>query len=410
MRKVLAAALLCMLTTGTACAGYAYPTPPASWGGSAGAWTYGGTAAANAPWINGSAAAQVTTSVAGRSITVPASMRLAANAGSVVARAVLTNPAMRLAPMLTWAAAALWVYDSINDRFTVPDGTGEGYAPGFYEGWNNTHYTTREAAARSVIMGECARDGDSCTIISIEVIEGIAHITYAKNGNPPTTTTRQPGYWNSPGCYNLSTGLRIGYVGSGCAAGGTREATQADADALAEAHPMPDAVAQAADDVMPLPQALPELEPVAEPIGVPYERNGEPWQDRAVVEPRNDESAPWRVDQRVEAAPVDSGSPSTPQEQQPTFCESNPSSIACQAMDVPAQQDIAQSTRNVAVTPQSGWGADNAACPAARHITAGGHDIPIPFDMFCTYFGWLRYIIIAFAWLGAGFILLGRID
>lgn len=397
MRKVLAAALLLLLTTGTAFAAYAYPTPPAAWGGTAGAWTYGGTAAANAPWINGSAAAQVTTNVGGRAITVPATMRMAANAPSVVARAILSNPAMRLAPMLAWAAAGLLVYDAATGLWNreVPN-TGMSWRVD----QTAVSYPSSQAACEGAAQASLAGSQYSNLVVTVTPANATEHwcsMTYTLGGNNYTGTD-----------FTLARGTNT--CPSGNCSPSLVPATQEDFDALPQAVPMPDAVARAADDVMPLPQLLPEIEPVAEPIGTPYERAGEPWQDRAVIEPRNDDSAPWRVDQRIESAPVDEGSPSTPVEQQPTFCESNPSSIACQAMDVPSQQDIAQTTRNVAVTPQSGWGADNAACPAARHITAGGHDIPIPFDMFCTYFGWLRYIIIAFAWLGAGFILLGRID
>jgi len=398
VRKLhLLVALLCLVAR-SAIAGYAYPSPPPTWGGSAGAWTYGGSVAANAPWVNGSAAASVTTQVGGKAITVPASMRLAANAGQFVARAALLTPFGRTAQFIAWAALAAWVWNEVDQRWEVPGNPQPEYL------WRSVSGEVSGAASAANACQQLVPILDAAHPNSF-VYKGVQPV----ENNPDCLVDMY-----SPEGVLLEEDKRYGtvqrYNNPAYGEGVMQPATQADADALPVAHPMPDAVAQAADDVMPLPQLLPELEPVAEPIGVPYERNGEPWQDRAIVEPRNDESSPWRVEQRVEAAPVDEGSPSTPQEQQPTFCESNPSSIACQAMDVPAQQDLAQSTRNVAVTPQSGWGADNAACPAARHITAGGHDIPIPFDMFCTYFGWLRYIIIAFAWLGAGFILLGRID
>ncbi|WP_430421123.1 virulence factor TspB C-terminal domain-related protein [Methylibium petroleiphilum] len=403
LRALAAAALLACASSSHAL--YANVTPPTGFSFSGGVLKYGGTPAAAMNWVSGASGISTSTSFVGRNFVVPGTARLAPGAGQAVARAVLSNPAMRLAPMLTWAAAALWVYDSVNQRFTVPDGTGEGYAPGFYEGWNNTHYTTREAAARSVIMGECARDGDACTIISIEVIEGIAHITYAKNGNPPTTTTRQPGYWNSPGCYDLATGMRIGYVGTGCAAGGTREATQADADALAEAHPMPDAVANEAQKVMPLPVAVPELSPVVQPIGQPRETPEGTVQDRVRITPANDEEAPWRVEETVETVPEGTDEETEGEEKPIDPCDEHPERVGCQTLEAPDDPGIPSETRTITYTADNlGFG---SGCPAPRNFTFHGWALPRDYTPLCNVAPTIRLGLIAITALGCILIIIG---
>lgn len=95
-----------------------------------------------------------------------------------------------------------------------------------------------------------------------------------------------------------------------------------------------------------------------------------------------------------------------PEEQQ-SLCEKHPDILACQKLDTPDDVDLPNSEKPISITPDGGWGADNAACPAPRMLTVQGRQIPIPFDLFCTYMSGIRPIVIAMAWLSAAFILLG---
>lgn len=126
---------------------------------------------------------------------------------------------------------------------------------------------------------------------------------------------------------------------------------------------------------------------------------------------------PWRVDVQPVDKPVGSADPSEnkdpddpandkPQDN-PSLCEKHPDILACQKLDQPEDTDLPKSEKEISITPDGGWGADTAACPAPRHLTVQGRDIPIPFDLFCTYMQGLRPIIIAMAWLSAAFILIG---
>lgn len=91
----------------------------------------------------------------------------------------------------------------------------------------------------------------------------------------------------------------------------------------------------------------------------------------------------------------------------PGLCELYPDILACVKLDQPEDADLPNSEKPISITPDSGWGADNAACPAPRMLNVQGRQIPIPFDLFCTYMNGMRPIIIAMAWLSAAFILLG---
>ena len=94
-------------------------------------------------------------------------------------------------------------------------------------------------------------------------------------------------------------------------------------------------------------------------------------------------------------------------EEQQSLCEKHPDIIACQKFDDPKDDDLPKSERDISITPDSGWGAETASCPAPKSITVQGRAIAIPYDLFCTYASGMRPIIIAMAWLSAAFILLG---
>ncbi len=110
----------------------------------------------------------------------------------------------------------------------------------------------------------------------------------------------------------------------------------------------------------------------------------------------------------TEPQPVTEGSPTgQPSDKPLDLCVEHPEILACADLDTPDSGNLPESPAEVTLTSDSGWGADNATCPAPRHVTAGGHDIPIPYDLFCQYMAGIRPIVIAMAFLGAAFILVG---
>lgn len=405
-------------------AGYAYPKPPTGWGGAAPNWTFGGTPAANADWINGSARANVQVNVGGRAVTMPAAMRFAANAGQVVARNGLVSGLGRTLPYIGWAITALWVWDEINQRWTVPDTQGSInerlylWAYGGYSATLETKFTTVAGAAQYAITWR--KQNGLCNSSCVETYTGPGDCASVPAGSGSVNCTAQGtrtengnqvefGGWQIRGTSNPNPDP-LNY----------RPATDADADKLATDYPMPDNVANEAQKWVPLPQQKPLLNPLPFPGGLPtsiWSPLGEPysWQDKwrqegNTIKPANTGNEPWRVDVQPEVKEADTPEqlPDEPQTEEPEPekdpCEANPNSAGCAELDTPPGPELTDRTVNVAITPQAGWGADNASCPAPR-VTSSG--IEVPFDLFCTFLGGLRYVVIAFAWLGAAFILLG---
>lgn len=99
-----------------------------------------------------------------------------------------------------------------------------------------------------------------------------------------------------------------------------------------------------------------------------------------------------------------------PDEEQKSECELSPDSAGCQELgDAPEPDAIPGVERPIsAIVPQGGWGADTAACPAPVTVSMQGQTIAIPFDLFCTYMGGIRFAVLAWAWISAAFIFVGR--
>lgn len=170
------------------------------------------------------------------------------------------------------------------------------------------------------------------------------------------------------------------------------------------------------------PQRAPFLVPQGNPQQVP---NSEPpaWrQPVTTVTPAPTPSDPWRADvdpgERITSDPQGLTGPTTQTgegeepakpEDPPSLCEQHPEILACADLDTPESGELETKEMGGPITPDSGWGASNAACPAAKHIVVQGRDVPIPFDLFCTYMSGIRPIILAMAWLAAAFIFVGGV-
>lgn len=90
------------------------------------------------------------------------------------------------------------------------------------------------------------------------------------------------------------------------------------------------------------------------------------------------------------------------------FCKDHPESIACAKMDEVEPETINDETRNISITPTTGWGSDNMPCPAPRHLTlkTGGLPVEITYQPICDFAAGIRPLVIAFAWvLAAGMVI-----
>ena len=101
------------------------------------------------------------------------------------------------------------------------------------------------------------------------------------------------------------------------------------------------------------------------------------------------------------------GNPQCEEETDP--CKDAADTLACLKVGtVPTPAAITATTVTAAITPQSGWGADNGSCPALVHTTKLGNvDV---FGLFCTYAAGIRFAVIGFAFMVAVLIFLGRTD
>lgn len=88
----------------------------------------------------------------------------------------------------------------------------------------------------------------------------------------------------------------------------------------------------------------------------------------------------------------------------PTDCDKYPDSLGCikagDAPDVP----LPEQTRNVAVTPKTGWGASTATCPAPRTISILGIPAEMDNTIFCEFFSGIRWAVLGAFGLASAFI------
>lgn len=196
-------------------------------------------------------------------------------------------------------------------------------------------------------------------------------------------------------------------------------------DAVPQHLPLDLPVEQPRINPLPFPDGTPSpfLVPQGDPRLVP---NSDPqqWETPAVrVSPSPTQNEPWRVDTTPvnvrkptpePLQPLEPLNPDTPepQDRTPDLCEKYPDILACQKieLDTPDAPELPTIEKPMSMLPDSGWGPDNAVCPPPRHLQMLGQNIPVPFDLFCTYMAGMRPIIIAMAWLSAAFILVRRND
>ncbi|MDO9094592.1 MAG: virulence factor TspB C-terminal domain-related protein [Rubrivivax sp.] len=104
---------------------------------------------------------------------------------------------------------------------------------------------------------------------------------------------------------------------------------------------------------------------------------------------------------------VETPEPGGPEDKDP--CVTNPDRLGCIKLgDVP-DVEMPKSTVSIDVTPASGWGNSNAACPTMGTLTIAGIAVPIDNTVFCDFFSMIRPFVIAFSYLAAAGIVIGGI-
>lgn len=439
LAKLVTAALL--LGVGAAHAGYAQLAPPAGFGGSAGNWTF--APSANDVRYGGTAYSPNALRVPGTSATMPAAFRFAANAPRIAAAAIFMNPYVRAGVgIATWLGIAGIIWDAVNQKWVVPGdeypvSTGTRYLTN-PQGTGQQYNTAVDACKAMIAGGAFGGTGWlNPKFVGASETTCFADVTHPVDGSHMTD---QRIIYSLSGNANCPSGWYV--TPAGCVqTPPMKEVGKEQFEDLLTPKPMPDTVPWELPKPTPLPVEQPVINPDAVPNPVPrplfvptgdpvsnpqYDPNAapgpdnQPWIQPGVrVNPSPTPSEPWRVDLQPVNRPVPGSEPmpepdsetppdgDKPREEQTDFCVKNPDVLACQKLDEPNSEELPASEKPISISPDGGWGADNASCPAPKQITVQGRAIPIPFDLFCTWASGMRPIIIAMAWLSAAFILLG---
>lgn len=378
--------LLCMLMSGFALSASVAISPAAGIVKGSGGWS----TASNFVGTFSSAAFNnnFTTQVAGKAVTMPASMRLAANAGQFAISAIRLNPAA----LVLGATAAYLLshgleYSPGGEWFMNRQGVGIEWSPINVGGW----YPSKDAACAVGVNAKCGSgyswgyDGDNCA-------------PYPSGGGP-----------------NFCSSY-VGLAKRDSTSSTRVPATEEDWAGI-QTQQIPDSVATELAPKIALPLQDPLFNPKYQdlPLSDPYidPVTGKPYRDSARVTPQtNGETADVQTTkQEVDENGDPKVDPETgeekPPEEQTEFCKENPDAVMC--LDKGETDDEALETNNVgtSITPVSVGG--GGSCPADRlvNLHGGGGSLTISYKPICDMASMVNPIVIAMAWLIAGYILIG---
>lgn len=431
------------LSAGSAFAGYAQATPPAGWsagGGTGGAFT--GTKAANgATFLSGSVSTNASLNVGGRAVSMPATMRFAANAPRVAATAIMMNPYLRgAATIATWLGLAGLFYDQASGLWKAPE---SGVSPSTGSLWSSVYGSYPASTAE----GSCAQFAATRVSTNITLYR---NVTYALSGNRCTVyyqwfdintgaTPKQDSDWKSGSSYitlkqvNCPSGWYV--TPAGCVQNPQpRTVTPDEAVEELTKHPMPADVPKHIP--VPLPVEQPNITPVFIPTGDPVKNpnfnpseapspsNPPQVQPGVEVKPAPTPGSPWQVETTPVNRPVadpnappsrdpqplpdTGGGPSGNEPKDPDktdFCEKYPTVIACQELKHEDDDTkLPEKAIELDFNPLPGFQGVKS-CPSFPNIgnALGGRQIS--WQPFCDQLAAISNILLAVAWLYAALIL-----
>jgi hypothetical protein len=376
--------------------------PPASITSTSGGWT----TAAN--FVGQFSAASFNdgfkTTVNGRAVTMPASARLASNAGQFAVSALRLNPTA-----LVGTAVAAWL---LNYGFEWADGQ-----------WKKT--TSIVGDPNGATPGLCWGNGPLFTMPPCNTMQGAIDARLASNAvlqarqvaPYPNNCTSCPWYME----YNASAGSSsppnwtvVQYTVYGKTPLSTVSNPSEDDWAVPAAQPLPDAAAsELAAKGQPLPLNVPNVQPVDLPMSDPYidPVTGKRFKDVARLTPSPDlktadlQVAKQEVDLNGEPVVDPQTGETKKPEEETDFCKQNPDSLACWKDGEPEEQELENRNQGTAIIPVSIGG--GGSCPGDKTVSYLGAPLTISFQPICTAAGWINPIVLALAWLAAGYILIG---
>lgn len=397
-------------------AGYAQAVPPVDWSLQTGGAFY--KAAANESWTSArTVLTNASLNVGGRSVLIPASMRLAVNAPRFAAAALFTSPlglgasalALALPYALQWALDSDSVWQQTEQRWAKKTSTVAQQCPllDSTQQANVDAYVAAGLAPRYTSVYELVLSGVNCSygrqrtyLRDDGVISDLGHsgfMVLAKLANPFIT-----------------------YV----------PLSRQDFENLVSAKPLPFQVPREINVPLPVEDPVinpsPSLQP--QPMRVPQGNpqpvpNTNPQQYRTPVVdivPAPNPLDKWRVD--VQPKEIVSSDPSplpdtavppavpasgtTANPTSPDLCEKNPDILACQKvkLELPAPDDITNRDKEVTFNKNSGWGG-GGSCPAPRQLTSV--NVRFNLNQVCDFMSGVKPVALAVAWLIGGLILIG---
>jgi hypothetical protein len=420
-------------------AGYAQLAPPAGWSTSAGAATY--VRAANESWTAaGTVRTNASLNVGGRAVTMPASMRFAANAGRVAAQAIRVNPVWWVAG----AAVAAWL-DHSGIRWDEGEGQWQiDQDPISVSGFgvaNQARYPGPVLKSFAGVSREsvCQQAAEWRTSTYMDVNRQVSRVVTVQSVTATQCQFRQVyTYHTDPPVTSYPTASITTQVVQQPQP--PRPALAPDFDKHADDYPMPADVPNALPRTQPIPVGVPVLnpndapsplpQPLRVPTGAPVPVPGtDPQQYRQPVSdivPANSPSYPWQVDIQPGTitgpdpvgitepipvpAPGSGGEPSPADpEDQPGLCDEYPNILACQELGEVEDSPLGQEELSFVIGMDGGWlGQGFVGCPADRTVAL--HVVPsvtFSWSLLCQAGDMARPFVIAMGWLSAIAIAIG---
>lgn len=438
--KALTLALFLCLGTTAAHAGYAQAKPPQGWSTSG---FNGLKAANNTSYYPGGVRTSPTINVGGKTITMPANLRFAANAPRFAGAVLFANPYIRgAAAIAVWLGVAGLVYDAASGLWQKPDDENSDVSDvsdvsdGFYYYVSPSYQRLTKKEACNAFFDVAY--SSSFTVISGPVISGNNCTYHLKSKNPDEIVQYQQKSFLIIRGQSSSCPSGWYVTPAGCVQTPPVKTVSEEEflDALTQ-HPMPAEVPRYIP--APLPVELPEMPPAFVPTGNPvpnpdYNPQAEPspqnqpyFQPGVRVVPAPTPSSPWQVDLQPVNRPAQNPEPSPEPEigplpepgtnpgtnppgppgetpVTPGLCDQYPDILACQILEQPEEEKLEFEEKDLGGDFEiMGGFAGSATCPAFPQIDM----LPgLSWQPFCDQLARIRPLVLAFAWLSAVMIIL----
>lgn len=334
-----------------------------------------------------------------------AAVPVASTAATVAVSAIRANPA----GLITSAVLSYLIskgLDYVGGQITYTDATSGGWLPANYSitasgGCNGTWSGGNPITVKEGYNSACAPHMQQCKFVSMSGNNAVVSCLNTASGSWVNSTVNKVGSGSCP------TGYALGGDGK-CRV--SRAATDADY-AQAKAGPLTDG---AAYDLLKNGVALPIgpatftppskdvvlSDPYVDPV------TGKRYRDVARVTPQPSAPdvamvEPVRQEVNANGDPVvENGQPVAAEEKDP--CKLHPEASGCAPLDEVPDITIPETSNPFSVNPVSGFGADNASCPADQVLfTKSGQTIKWTWAQVCTFASGMRPLVIGFAWLAA---------